>query len=72
MAFKDWEVAILLEDVDIGKDATLQVPSNYDPVLARKLGSHPGDMYFAKCISQSTFWGSDSRKLILCDKYEMT
>ena len=49
------EAAILLEGVDIDKVATLQVPSSYDSVLARKLGLHPGDMYFAKCISRSTF-----------------
>jgi len=49
------EAAILFEGVDIDKVATLKVPSNYDPVLARKLGLHPGDMHFAKCISRSTF-----------------
>ena len=49
------EAVILLEGVHIDKVATLQVPSNYDPVLARKLGLHPGDMYLAKCISRTTF-----------------
>lgn len=49
------EAAVLLEGVRIDKLATLQVPSNYDPVLARKLGLHPGDMYFASCISRTTF-----------------
>ena len=49
------EAAVMLEGVRIDKLATLQVPSNYDPVLARKLGLHPGDMYFASCISRTTF-----------------
>ena len=49
------EAAVLLEGVRIDKLATLQVPSNYDPVLARKLGLHLGDMYFASCISRTTF-----------------
>ena len=49
------EAVVLLEGVHIDKVATLQVSSNYDPVLARKLGLHPSDMYFAKCISRSTF-----------------
>ena len=49
------EAAAMLEGVRIDKLATLQVPSNYDPVLARKLGLHPGDMYFASCISRTTF-----------------
>jgi hypothetical protein len=48
------KAAVLLEGFDIDKVATMQLPSNYDPVLARKLGLHPGDMYFATCISQST------------------
>ena len=48
------EAAVLLEGVRIDKLATLQVPSNYDPVLARKLGLHPCDMYFDNCISRST------------------
>jgi len=38
------EAAVMLEDVHIDKVATLQVPSNYDPVLACKLGLHLGDM----------------------------
>ncbi len=45
----------MLEGVRIDMVATLQVLSNYDPVLARKLGLHPGDMYLAKCISRTTF-----------------
>jgi hypothetical protein len=49
------EAVVLLEGVHIDKVATLQVASNYDPVLARKLGLHPNDMYFAKCISRITF-----------------
>jgi hypothetical protein len=49
------ETVVLLEGVQIDKVATPQVPSNYDPVLARKFGLHPGDMYFATCISRSTF-----------------
>ena len=57
------EADVLLEGVRIDKVETLQVPSNYDPVLARKLGLHPCDMYLAKCISRTTFWGSDWRKL---------
>jgi hypothetical protein len=48
------EAVVLLESFDIEKVATMQLPSNYDPVLARKLDLHPGDMYFATCISRST------------------
>ena len=48
------EAAVLLEDFDIEKVATMQLPSNNDPVLARKLGLHPNDMYFATCMSRST------------------
>ena len=54
-------LTLTLEGVDIDKVVTLQVPANYDPVLARKLGLHPSYMYFAKCISRSTFWDSDWR-----------
>ena len=49
------EAVVMLEGVHIDKVAALQVPSNCDPVLVRKLGLHPSDMYFAKCISRSTF-----------------
>ena len=49
------EAVVLLESVHIDKVATLQVPSNYDPGLARKLSLHLSDMYFAKCISRRTF-----------------
>ena len=49
------EAVMLLEGVRIEKLGTLQVPSNYDPVLARKLGLHPSDMYLAKCVSRTTF-----------------
>ena len=49
------ETVVMLEGVHIDKVATLQVPSNNDPVLARKISFHPGDMYFTKCIYRSTF-----------------
>jgi hypothetical protein len=39
------EAVVLLEGVHIDKVATLQVPSNNDPVLSRMLGLHQGDMY---------------------------
>jgi hypothetical protein len=51
------EANVLLEGVRIDKVAILQVPSNYDPVLARKLGLRPSDMYLAKCIFRTTFRG---------------
>ena len=49
------EAVVLLESVGIEKVAILQVPSNYAPVLARKLGLHQGDMKFAKCIPEAVF-----------------
>ena len=49
------EAIVLLEGVRNEKLATLQVPSNYNPVLARKLGLHPIDMYLPSCISRTTF-----------------
>ena len=48
------EAAFLLEGVHIHKVATLQVLSICDPVLARKLGLHLGEIFFAPCLSRST------------------
>ena len=49
------ETVVPLEGFDIANVATMQVPSNYDPVLSCELGLHPSDMYFASCISRTTF-----------------
>ncbi len=49
------EATVLLEVGRITKVATLQVSPNYDPELARKLGLHPSDMYFASCIARTNY-----------------
>ena len=49
------EAAVLLEASRITKLAVLEVPTNYDPELALKLGLHPGDMRFASCIARTNY-----------------
>ncbi len=49
------EAVVLLEVGRITKLATLQVSPNYDHELARKLGLHLGDMYFASCIARTNY-----------------
>ena len=49
------EAYVLLESGHIDKLATLQVPSIFDPGLARKLCLHSGDMYLVSCISLANY-----------------
>ncbi len=49
------EAAVLLEVGRITKLAVLEVPTNYDPELALKLGLHLGDMRFASCIARTNY-----------------
>jgi hypothetical protein len=48
-------IRLVLEGVHIEKLESMQVPPNYDPVPARKLGLHPGDMYLTFYISLADF-----------------
>ena len=49
------EGIVLLDYCRIVKQATMQVPHNYDPGDAKRLGLHQDDRYFASCIARQHY-----------------